>query len=92
MDADGQSAALASPMSLEASGDRFRFIHDALGGIEEFLPFKGRSRAGVSALEESAAQLVFEIAQATTKSRLLDSERFCRLAEASVVRCGDCPA
>lgn len=87
--ADGQSAALAARVGFEASGDRFRFINDAPGGIEEFLTLNGRSRAAVCALEKSDAQFVFEIPQPATKSRLLDSEGPCPLAYASVLGRGD---
>lgn len=91
MDADGQSTALAARAGLEARSNCFRFIHDAPGGIEEFLAFDGRSRAAIGALEQSAAQPVFEIAQAAAKRRLLDVERLCRLAQASVLGRGDRP-
>ncbi|MGY4363233.1 hypothetical protein ACVW0J_009726 [Bradyrhizobium sp. i1.7.7] len=92
MDADGQPTALATRAGLETSGHCISFAHDAPGGIEEFLTFNGRSRTATCALEQSAAQLAFEIAQAATKSRLLDVERLRRLPQASVLGRSDRPA
>ncbi|BBC03771.1 hypothetical protein BDS110ZK25_84480 [Bradyrhizobium diazoefficiens] len=92
MDADGQSAALTTRAVLATNRDCFRLINETPGSFEEFLPFNGRSCAAIGTLKQSDAQPVFEIAQAATKSGLLDSERLCRLAEASVLGRDDRPA
>ncbi|MGY3581640.1 hypothetical protein ACVIGB_000288 [Bradyrhizobium sp. USDA 4341] len=92
MDADAQSTALAAPAAPEVTGHCLSIIHDALVVIEKFLTFDRRSRAALGALEDSSAQLLFEIAQAATQRRLLNSEGLCRLAEASVLGCDDRPA
>lgn len=64
-----------------------RIVDDTPGSIEEFLTLDNWSRAAVGALQEGATHLVFEVAQSATQLRSALG-----LAQASMLRNGDCPA
>jgi len=91
MDADGQSTTLTAGAGLEVWGDRFRFLHDAPRGVQEFLAGHGRSGPTVGALEKCSAQLIFKIAQAPAESGLSDVERFGRLPKTAMLGRDDGP-